>query len=79
MPFPGPSKRQKFHYPPEFWDGLSKIWLEPDALWELNRRNRSAPKSQPAESKKQRLQYALIVRLLSWMRSRALQNRGDLI
>ncbi|KAF3392945.1 hypothetical protein DPV78_009956 [Talaromyces pinophilus] len=25
----GPPKKQRFHYPPEFWDGLSKIWLEP--------------------------------------------------
>lgn len=35
--------RSSWKYPPEFWDGLSKIPLISPALEELNRRNRAKP------------------------------------
>lgn len=41
------SGRQRSNFPPEFWDNLSKLWLEPRALRELDRRNNLQPLSKP--------------------------------
>lgn len=46
-----PTKKIKFsstahrasNFPPQFWDNLSKIWLTPRALRELDRRNDAHP------------------------------------
>ncbi|KID93590.1 hypothetical protein MAJ_10453, partial [Metarhizium majus ARSEF 297] len=42
-----PSKKAKLtresNFSPEFWDNLSKIWLTPRALRELDRRNKTQP------------------------------------
>ena len=34
---------RSWKYPPEFWDGLSRIELTPPALEELNRQTRTRP------------------------------------
>ncbi|GAP89469.1 hypothetical protein SAMD00023353_4001120 [Rosellinia necatrix] len=36
------------NFPPQFWDNLSKVWLTPRALRELDRRNCIAPPPKPA-------------------------------
>ncbi|KAK2589819.1 hypothetical protein QQS21_012499 [Conoideocrella luteorostrata] len=36
------------NFPPEFWDNLSKVWLTPRALRELDRRNSEQPSSKPS-------------------------------
>jgi hypothetical protein len=42
-----PSKKAKLaresNFSPEFWDNLSKVWLTPRALRELDRRNKAQP------------------------------------
>ncbi|KAK4184037.1 hypothetical protein QBC35DRAFT_525769 [Podospora australis] len=42
----GSSKRSS-NFSPEFWDNLSKVWLTPRALRELDRRNDAQPTSKP--------------------------------
>jgi hypothetical protein len=39
----------EFQVPTAFWDSLSKVWLTPNALRELDRRNKQAPTSPPQE------------------------------
>ncbi|KAI1196243.1 hypothetical protein F5X97DRAFT_334767 [Nemania serpens] len=35
------------NFPPQFWDRLSKVWLTPRALRELDRRNNKQPRRKP--------------------------------
>lgn len=49
---PSPVKSTSQHhdswqYPPEFWDRLSKVWLTPDALEEIDRRTAKTPSFPP--------------------------------
>ncbi|EQL00018.1 hypothetical protein OCS_04275 [Ophiocordyceps sinensis CO18] len=46
--FAASRRRRKSNFPPSFWDNLSKVWLTPRALRELNRRNKvQAPRRKP--------------------------------
>lgn len=37
------TRRRAANFPPQFWDTLSKVWLTPRALRELDRRNDTRP------------------------------------
>ena len=39
--------RNSSNFAPEFWDNLSKVWLTPRALRELDRRNDAQPVPKP--------------------------------
>ncbi|KAM7210664.1 hypothetical protein V8F06_013947 [Rhypophila decipiens] len=41
------SFKRSSNFSPEFWDNLSKVWLTPRALRELDRRNDAQPTSKP--------------------------------
>jgi hypothetical protein len=41
------SRTESSNFPPQFWDDLSKVWLTPRALRELDRRNSIKPRPEP--------------------------------